>query len=523
MQFDDQLGALIQTFPPPIAQEYKFFCQSQELNSKMNHLCSFVENLFQFLGIASISFYIRHFPEKESVDHFIFCGLERPSLGIWLLLLEKIGAHLSEVEGGEEFIEWRDFLRIYDDERRQLFRFFLEMRNDARHGSASLNKRYFREIETKLGKLTQKISFLSNYRLQKHSEEIGLFHKTSEAMLSLHPFMESDSEKFIFQFPSKKKPEKFFQFWKMEKRFQKYLQIQEGIIEPKTKSAQFRIEQKIDLSPLTFPSKILVNGIPGSGKTDFVFHLEKYMNQNVSILKYFVSESPLKISALIMLKHFLKILTEKSIEDFQNEKFTTQVENLKNFLQKNSHQKFLFAIDGLFSTHTPFLGNERDRWLYFLGQSFPENTILLLTATSGIKVPRFFDHQFTIPPISQEQFQKNFPEKEKFCEEARGNPRILQEILSSEKIYSEKLSLYFKKLFRELKIYKAWQKKALYHMISYKDFLSVKELAAKVEKFTPQVEKFLQGTMPLLEKRKNLYRIQIPILKYYVKDLGLAE
>ena len=545
-----------QDYPTPIAQSYRCFLDSVEIKEQVNYACVCIETAIQHLGSLAVAIYRYSAPGCEYLNHAIFLSLERPFLGNWLRLMGEIGAYFTyQNQLNEVFSPLVNFWHDSPDDGQinQLIRF----RNDARHGSVSLNPILFAETAHELQSFLARLAFMTEFAIQaladsklyifrgleaqvqavneEYGSRIWLHTQSTQQRIPLEPLFFIEQARLHYRTPDHDSwgPKKYYRSMGWESEYDLFVVQKEGFDDKTSQTRPFFYNLEIidDIRRLLNGAygKVLILGEPGAGKTSLLQNLANMSPAGaLCFLPYFIARSPLKISPVVAMKTFGHMLAARlaSPLDFpsrQKEKIETWIQFINSLAQVCPQTRLVLAVDGLFSPHAPYLSSvNRKIWYYLLNAQAAPNIIWLVTGTSGTQIPHFYDYVHHLTPLPFKDVNPDI-DKQIFEEWRLGNPRILNTYMEAgtwpqEGKIPDKLRCYFRKLLRDLGIKLDWQKQILQILAHSQIRLTPKELAARVCIFTPKVEKFLDRITAVARKEQEGYIIYHPVLASYLKE-----
>ncbi|BBM82591.1 hypothetical protein [Candidatus Uabimicrobium amorphum] len=510
----------------------------EDIYEKVNLCCEHIENMIHFTGIVATALYRDYAKKNVAIDHAIFISFEKSFFGSWLYLTRRIGEFFyDENYTATHFIRWVDFLQKYghDNDLVALSSDFLQFRNDVRHGSAAQNEQFATHIVQKIEFFHREyLSFLHEYDLGISVEDekyqvnsAGELHPRTlgnqttlcdqEVYLNLSPFVSWDQEdKILALHNAPKKKESFYDDFAIGDRYKEYLQQKDGISstvqEQPNKHFSTPIFEQINSTIAEGKNKIVLWAPPGGGKT--------YVIRNLTfpvLCQYSIEDSPLKIRPSVALRTFYKKLCDHVQQACSVPKKQQQlIQHLCELAKQHPQQKFVIAIDGLFSIFVKEWWKEE--WLTILGSDYPANIVWIVTACPGEPVPQFYDTSVDIPPINTQSFAEAFPQHDaqKVIAYTLGCAKFIWLcVTAGENSVLQKR--YFGKWLRHYAPNED-QKRVLSFLAQTSQYLSAKEIAASLQIFTPKVERFLGEIDILMNEKNNGYTTYHPVLAAYLKD-----
>lgn len=506
----------------------------EDTYEKVNLCCEHIENVIHFSGIVATALYRDYAKKNVAIDHSIFMSFEKSFFGSWLYLARRIGELFYDKNySATHFVHWIEFLQKYAHDKTliSLSSELLQFRNDVRHGSAAQNAQFAMDIVKKIEFFHREyLSFLPKYTLcisiedAKYKIEDGELQPRTcggvtalcdqDHYLNLHPFVSWDGKVLVLHNAPKKK-EAFYDAFAIAERYHEYLQQKEGITPKQQKDDTHfasRIFEHINVAMEDGKRKIVLWAPPGGGKSYVVRHLPF-----TTMCTYSIDDSPLKIRPSVALRTFYRTLCDQVQQPSCVPKKQHQlIQHLSELATQHPQQNFVIAIDGLFSVFVKEWWKKE--WLTILSNDYPQNLVWIVTACPGEPVPQFYDASIDIPQIDARSFSEIFPQHD------------AQKVIAYTLGYAKFVWLYIKdgeNSVRQQRYFAKWlrqyapndeQKQVLYFIAQTAKYLSAKEIAARLQIFTPKVERFLGEIDILMNEKDNGYTTYHPVFATYLRD-----
>lgn len=448
----------------------------------------------QYIGSVTVRLYAKELYKRSALNHLVFLSLEKSLIGNWLRIIRGIGEYFYDQKQTHVFHLWTEFVsNYYYENRTGKIDTLIEFRNNVRHGSAGLNEENFQKIRSTFFAFLEELAFISEYSLSCFKDQVILSKNDTSDKISLAPLLEKGAKEgeYVFKIAGDKGIQKdvFFSTLGFAIEYADYIKGVQGIYKVPEKNKDYRcLEMNFD--ELLQYEKILITGIPYSGKTSFALHLDLYVKSSKTIIPYVIDGSPVYISPLVALKSiYNSLLCKLGMEVDCNFKGKTSIDILRaleNTLLANKNEQFIIVIDGVFDWKSQYIIDNYEQWNYLFHYDFPKNFTLIVTALKNFPVVAFYDFIFDISNLMPFNY--------------------------------EPTEALFEKIMRAFSIDEEWEKTVIYALSTSEEALASKEIAKMLNLFTPKVEKFLYTIRPLLKKQGNGYEIYHPLLKCYIKN-----
>ena len=225
----------------------------------------------------------------------------------------------------------------------------------------------------------------------------------------------------------------------------------------------------------------------------------------------------MKIRPSVALRTFYRTLCDQVHKSSSVPKKQQQlIQHLCELATQNPQKKFVIAIDGLFSIFVKEWWKKE--WLTILGSDYPQNMVWIVTACPGEPVPQFYDTSIDIPQIAPQSFSEVFPQHDaqKVMAYTLGYAKFVW-LYVKDGENSERQKRYFAKWLRQYNPNDE-QKKVLAFLAQTAKYLSAKDIAARLQIFTPKVERFLGEIDILMNETEDGYTTYHPALAAYLQD-----